>query len=377
MAVDEYTQERTKHFLGDIKENVRQNMLKKLDPTVPWNYVVFPSHFSPSEQLERIAKMREFLMGEKFDDFYRQVADAMSSFSQEDSDSFGSEVETLNVVKLRGLFKLLEHNGFLGVHGRSVNFWTGNEAKKKAYDTADECSDSEVPAICAMFDIAATLQAREYAQLASAEDYHLAKLFPEAISKYFATHVENNEVVNVYLSSDKEADQAGLQVGTYFWNTEMSVILKMVPHDKIVLHVYDRQQGTWEAMQMKHIPLHRRNAHDFERLVGDTAKFADAISVRAGDGKVSFPDWCRTAPARESLPSGEVRNFANKWRQMATGKRKQTEKEEDSDSSASQCSTPVYYGPRKIVGFFHSAARKAEAEERKRVRVDPETPNLT
>lgn len=256
-------------------------------------------------------------------DFVGQSVIAVSRLTQEDYESIGTKKETQNIIALREALAALEKNGIRGIpsEGR-VALWCGQTSretlgKKMVVDPSAEYADLNTPAFEFLFGLVVDSFIERGVSMPKAIS---------AISGLFASHA--HEVVNVYLSSDRSSEEAGLTEDNHFWNGELPVLQRLVQEGKvakIMLHRYNEKENKWDpplelnSTQIDQIPLYRRTAYaaslpeltDEQKLFLNLKK--DEYGGKSESDKTSVfdtradLDTIRKLPARPHTTVGSVR----------------------------------------------------------------------
>jgi hypothetical protein len=314
--------ELTANTLNQLKRsNLKNNMLAKLNPLVPWSYC--SSKTSP----DNLLKMRTFLEN-NLDDFIDKCIEVLPYLTQNDSDSLSSGQLTEHAEKFLGLVRLLEEHGFahpkIGINPGEfvINFWSGMKGREKAHAQANELSDSSVPSVCLLFDICSEIQKAEHQ-----DNYlHLSSVLPEIISRVYASKAQG--VVNVYVSSDKNSEDPGLKIGNNFWSAELPILQFLKQNKKVSkvnIHLYHPLNNQWEVIDFhskksSYIPILRRTAHTVISHSKDDIKKFEYYRPEQ-----EFKKWCEISEPRRVTSVGRMRFFASTWRRNA--KHKMEEKE--------------------------------------------------
>lgn len=323
--------------MDNVKTNLKNTMLSKLDPNVRWNYCTFPDGV---DEKAAIDKMRNFIEDDaKFNSFYNELKSVLENIVDADVRSIGTGQETETAKKFLKIINELEKEGFYNVGGRNINFWSGTEGREAAHAAKDECSDSDIPLISVLFDIAASIQEKE-----NKEDRHvLYSLLPDVISAVYATQAANKGHVSVYMSNDKVGSEPEgcLQQGNNFWNAELPTLQRLVHAGKlknINVSFYNSQSKTWStpidinSPESEQIPVRRRLAVTMNTLdaaltsaiKSNTDPFATPSRglldfsenfLKNGMSKSEYQKFCSDAKARPQTTLGNLRKVANKWHQ--------------------------------------------------------------
>ncbi len=233
------------HDMDKYAHRLFEMMHKQLESG---QYFIFPSTLSEKAQEENKEKIRFFLKdlnSEVFQKFITELKSVCAVFEKAqkkpDADAAG---DPLVLAKLKSVYGFLNTQGFYGVAGRPVSFWSGKAAKEKAreeYLKTGQLSDAEVPALSVLFNIVSLLEA-EYTNPLSAttgvseENKNLAVLLPDALSRIYA--LESVGEVHVYISSDKRNEPAALTMGNNFWNAELYILRQREKIAPIWLHLH-------------------------------------------------------------------------------------------------------------------------------------------
>lgn len=259
------------------------------------------------EEIKPLVKIQ--LTNQKLDIFLQQCQSILPIFSTKDRDSLGTTYLTTTAREFLTLFAFLDENGIRTAKhfNKPLNFWSGEIAKKKALDIQTELSDSEVPAIAAMFDIVSAMQ---ILQKKCCE--HIA-LLNAAISRVFALHATG--VANVYLTSEKATEEAGFTVSNAFWNAELPMLMllhKAKMLTDIQIHLYDHNKKLWKnpvslfTSDGALIPIRRRCLHPLDHK--EHANRFKSNNMTADERK----NW-QNSMARPAISYGKLKAITMKW----------------------------------------------------------------
>lgn len=211
-------------------------------------YSIFPREIGGKAPQEKfITKMSIFLSNKQlFEQFIDKLKVACLAFIDAQNDPTIEAAGNPDALKkLKNVYDFLSVQGFFGVEGRSVSFWSGAEAKKKAkeeYQKTGELSDAEVPALVVLFNIVSIFEKEFYMPLSAnsglSDAYkNLAVILPDALSRLYASESEGE--ANVYISSDKSSEPAALTMGNNFWNAELQTLQRREKPAPIWIHLHN------------------------------------------------------------------------------------------------------------------------------------------
>ncbi|QDP73342.1 hypothetical protein FOG18_12595 [Legionella israelensis] len=300
-------------IISKIKPFLKEEMQAKLDENVRWTYISHPEHMEKSNVISAIS----YFIENKLDEFIDLCQDILPSFTQIDSESIGTEHPTEMAKKFIDLFDYLEKNGFPGATSfkKPVNFWSGEVARKKAFEAVHELSDSQVPSISIMFDVCRAI----YKVQQTYDDFII--LLTCSISRVFSSYAFN--VANVYISSEKKSESAGITVSNNFWLAELPTLMKL--HERqllqdIQIHLYDHHREQWNnpvslfSKEGYEIPVRRRNLHPL-----DSKELTDRFKT-INMSKEEKERWANSQP-RPNLTYGKLKIIAQIWRERTKQKR--------------------------------------------------------
>ncbi len=255
-----------------------------------------------------------YLTRKEFDQFYNKLTKVLKKFDEKDMNTIGTGKESPAAKEWLDCFRWLEEHGLQHVQKEPINFWSGSAAKRKAR-RARSCSDSDIPAIRAMFRLTGAVWNHE----AKTNRDHLTTILPNAVSAAYASRATG--VANVYVSSDKKSEPfAGLTIGNNFWLGELPILQRMVKSgqvEKILIH--RKTPGGWKGPidfndfdASKHIIVRRREAQE-----GD--KHPEAFYPKKQMTKKQLNEWKETSPARPATTLGKLRSIGEKFFKNAWG----------------------------------------------------------
>jgi hypothetical protein len=152
-----------------------------------------------------------------FNDFYETLSHTLVRLRQEDIESLGTEVKTKEAQKFCEFFNILNAIGYYNVNGRRINFWSGDKGQKKAAEMQSSLSDADIPAMCFMFLLGNLVENSAPA---------LASLILNGTSAMFASQAK--DVVELFVSNNKNNEQAGLTAGNNFWIAECPTLQRRI-----------------------------------------------------------------------------------------------------------------------------------------------------
>lgn len=308
-------------IVASIKPKLKEDLLHKLDEKSEFTRLSVPAG---REKSEALAKMKIFIE-KHLDEFVKLCSDVLPVFSEKDSESISTEHPTENAKRFLGLFCYLEELGFAGPKdfNKPVNFWSGQDAMKKAFVKSDELSDSEVPSVSAMFSVCQAIQfvQQQY------DDY--ITLLTSSVSRYFASFAK--DVASIYLSSDKISESPGLTAPNNFWLAELPVLMTL--HKRgivkdIRFQSYDHHAKVWSSHAVSlfskeggNILLRRRAMHplDAKESAGTFKPLARSIEARHA--------WVHSKP-RPGISYAIMQKVALEWK-ARTLRNKEVRKEEE------------------------------------------------
>ncbi len=284
---------------------LKEKMRSKLDEQHRWTYVRVPEGVDRAEFIKR----QQAFIDTGIPAFIDLCLAVLPSFNLHDSETIGAENPTENARKFMGLFAYLEANGFPGpsIYRKPVNFWSGEAARSRAVSLETELSDNQAPAIAVMFDLCEAIQDIQ------GEYNTWLRLLSASISRIFAMHAFG--VANVYISSDKPCEDAGLTVGNNFWEAELGILQRRLAKQQISdirIHVFDHLRQVWNppvslnspegmGLQIRRRSFHR---HDDE---------AHLDRFKAGKSEAERELW-RQSGQRPTITLGSLKRIAGRWR---------------------------------------------------------------
>ncbi|HET9843772.1 MAG TPA: hypothetical protein VFP93_03850, partial [Gammaproteobacteria bacterium] len=305
----------TKQDILDLENDLRAEMIKKLNPSEKWNYCTF----LPGDNQQAIKDQMLKFLNNDLGSFLQASSDILVNFTQADADSIGSGKETSNALKFIDLMKGLEKSGFNGTRNMPINFWSGNIGRTRAHlNPQQEFSDSEVTSLVVLFDLCGLIQKFESKSAQQDPNFKktLSSLLPEALSKLYANEARGN--VNVYMASDKLSELSGLTAGNNFWNAELPTLQSLLHLGKvkaILVHTYDHATKSWKSpvnindREADVINIVRRCSHPGSgKLPADT----DPQLFVQDRSQKEYEVWCNTASARSLIQLGKLRKFTSK-----------------------------------------------------------------
>ena len=131
-------------------------------------------------------------------------------------------------------------------------FWSGRQARKKAYEQTLYICDNKVPFVSFLFERGKELK-----------DPLIKQEFFFATSRIFALFSTS---AFVCLSSDKDAETPGFTIGTNFWEAELPILWKLKESIPIFLIFIDKKEIKMSLSQkeLMHVPIYRRYAHPMD-----------------------------------------------------------------------------------------------------------------
>lgn len=298
------TSSERRKIIVNMKLELKALMLQKLDERTRGHYVMIPDN---GERDQALAAMRDFIET-KLDDFINRCADVLPFMTERDADSIGTLSQTKVASEFLELFGYLEKHGFYGVRifNKPINFWSGRVAMRAALNASNELSDSQVPAICVMFDVCQVIRNSQ----GRYDDY--ITLLTSSVSRVFASSTLHNP--NIYVSSEKEAEMTGFTTPNNFWLAELPALMALYSRgviQDITINLYDHVLGIWRvgvslfSREGQMIPVYRRSKHELDE---------DAHSDRFKTQAMSETDvekWKASAP-RPSIAFGKLGSIAKR-----------------------------------------------------------------
>jgi hypothetical protein len=221
------------------KKKLQERMYKKLDKNTPWSYI--PKYLPANTSEQMLIEKMKYLIDHLLNQAVELSTPVLATFSHQDCDSIGTNSITENACRFLEIITFLENNGFPGPisFAKPINFFSGNEAKKRAYHSQNELSliEGMIPCFTVLYDLWYAAQQKPNTSLMFC-----------TLSKVLAYYAKGT--VNVYLS-DNLGKPAGLVVGSYFWDMELPVLQHSQTSNKeeritdIMIHVYDQDEGKW------------------------------------------------------------------------------------------------------------------------------------
>lgn len=313
-AVDKQKAAILKNFV-DAKAKAKRQMLCHLDPNVRWNYCCFPRGVDPALA---ITKMRAFLESPIFDLFYTEFSESTAALNEKDVTTIGTDNLSPAAIRFLKCFDTLNAHEFYNVNGRPINFWSGMNARQKAY-AAPSLSDSQIAAVSLGFDICSAVQ-----EIEKINNQSLLSLFlPAALSSVFASQASGD--VHVFMSSDKASELSGFQAGNHFWSSELPVLQrgryrKSNPITKILVS-FQVEGPTWTKpidinSNASCLVLTRKLAYKGSPLLTDPnpERFYQEMDSQ------EFTKWCQTAAPRKQISLKTLRVCCDKFKN-AIGKK--------------------------------------------------------
>ncbi len=255
-------------------------------------------------------------------------------FTEQDLESLGTGAKESPLAKrFSTLYQALQENGFYGTRGEKINFWSGSYAMEIAQLRNDELSSTKIPSFMLIWLIH---------DLMSEAEYEITYSFACAISKCFSINAKG--AVNVYISSDKTSEEAGLKVHNYFWSVELPTLQKKLKSgDEVIsihVHLYNAAQKRWEppidinSEQADLLPVYRRAAYQpplnqlkdkvsrifikkMEHMVEVGEK---ARAFEAGQGASKSYNAREKSPPRKPILFGKIKNLIRYWEYQANKK---------------------------------------------------------
>ena len=291
------------------RETVRKNALAKLDnPKHRWTYCHFPDGIDSEKA---ILKMKKFISGKDFDQFYDRLSHIMSDLTETDLQTIGISEPSKTAKEFLQLFDDLEAFGFYNFKETSRCFWSGAIGREKA-STSSHLDDSKIPAIILGFDICTEIQNIEMKN----KQKLLFTLFPNALSSAFASQAKGD--VFVYISNDVELERSSFQIGNNFWNSELPALQRLFQQGKVsrILVCRHRQSGWSKPIDINSImgphllPIRRRTAY-FAAPIEDTSpSIFCPLTPMSG---LEYQRWAKTrAVPRPELPLSIIKKFVIK-----------------------------------------------------------------
>lgn len=259
--------------------------------------------------------MVNFVESAHFDAFYEKFSVSISYFTEEDYESIGSTLPTPRTKELIECFESLDQNGFSLAQGNIINFWSGDEAKKRAWND-DSLSDSKIPAIAVGFDICRAIQ-----QIENKKKYHImARKLPNIVSAIFSSLAKDE--VRVFISSNKQSEPASIIAGNNFFKAELPVVQRLASQNivtKIFIYLQSKE-GIWQhpvefnSKEADCIPVVRRLPYKSGKVELDDKDSTPFVVIERWKDRNHFKNWCDTAPARPSITLGQLRSIARKFK---------------------------------------------------------------
>jgi hypothetical protein len=169
-----------------------------------------------------------------------------SGFSLRDWQTVGTERPTENA-------KLFVADACTRIQGEPHCFWTGREARKRAYEQDGYRCDNKVTYVSVLFEKGKEIQ-----------DSHVKKEFFFAVSRIFASHSTS---ALICVSSDKKTEPAGFTVGTNFWEAELPVLWKLKDGIAITLLLIEHHEEVklnLSQNELMKVRIYRRYAHSLD-----------------------------------------------------------------------------------------------------------------
>lgn len=291
-------------LFGSVQERARQSMIDKLDPDVKWNFLV-PEHDKE--------KMEAFLKGSAFDVFYEDLTQTMTQLTCRDLETIGEGKPSSNAKGFLQLADTLDQNGFPNVRGRRINFWSGIEARDKAYSELGVLSDSKIGVTCALLEIYDKLRTEE-----GEDHYAVSHLLAQAVSTVYASQATGE--VNFYFSNNKQTEAFGraVMVGNVFWNVELRTLQTRKNKGKIAaIHNISLDEKTKQwlpavSISDDKIRLERRNSHSLDPEE-DKQQYYDSIQSQWHNDFNTFRTC--SPPRRSSITVGKMKGLVQPWKE--------------------------------------------------------------
>ncbi|RUR08376.1 hypothetical protein [Legionella sp. km772] len=297
-----------KEAIARIKPVLQGTMLKKLNPSALWSYV---ATIPPNQTFEQVSQNIHSFAVNKVDGLIALCDRVLPYYTYDDMVSIGTRKPTQNAKKFMKIFAYLIVNGFPGPYefgDSSFNFWSGKAGKERAYSSPDAISDSNIPAIAAMYDISRSIR------LLQGKHDDFINLLISSISRLYASYTVG--VAHVYISSDKESEAAGFVANNNFWNSELPTLRHLLAQKLITdiqIHTYDHHLGQWNksfsinSPQALKLPVRRRSIHP-----SDDPLHADRYQTFFMSDAANSA-WSKSLP-RPEISYGALLKICGTWR---------------------------------------------------------------
>lgn len=172
--------------------------------------------------------LRQIFLAYRWPSFVKETADLAIQIQDSDIESFGSEHLTPLASAFMDLYQELDRHGFYHTRGRSIHFWSGEAAYKKAVQRTSQRTSLDDNSVLSgdivheIFKAYEILETEEGLISPLCQGHRLLKLYASS----FAVQATGDVVY--YTSNDgQNKTQRSLTVGNYFWEAELPVLQRL------------------------------------------------------------------------------------------------------------------------------------------------------
>lgn len=301
---------------GEVKEEFRDYILNKN----LGKFAQLSSSLSgePVDLLKH--KIERFASSSQFDDFYQEMSVVLCRLQEKDLASLGSEKPTPATKAFLDCFRKLEQHGFYGSHGHRLNFWSGQEARKKAVQDPGSKSDGEISLISLGFTLCNVVLSKE-----NPTDRKISTFLRQAFSKMFSSQAVGDVIA--YVSCDKESDVPALSVGNCFWNNELPTLRNLQETgilNRIYVSFYRNHQGKAEWLppvlldeEGDKVVVSRRKPYINDAKVADLEDQDKSVFMpcEMWQDPATYNEWCKTAGPRPGITWSSLKACARCWQE--------------------------------------------------------------
>ena len=270
-----------------------------------------------------------------FDEFYQKLSSVLSHITQADMDSIGLANETAAAKEFSECFDMLNKACFYNVNGKKINFWSGPEAKKEADENIDSLSNSNVPALAVIMQVAIISQD----MAAHTVDKDIKQALTSISNNIFSGGsgvfaAQATDKVTVFMSAYNEKEKMAMVGGNFHWNAELPILQQKGVGIDVVFYdhqsKYDPSLSRWrtpvdfnDSQADAMINVVRRNAYMATENPKEASKLHDknatAYAVRPyNETAEDRAKWVHEGEARTAISLHKLREVGEKWKNVVS-----------------------------------------------------------